>query len=153
VAEPIVLTVERRIGATPEAVFDAWLDAKSVGRWLFATADGVMEQVEIDPRVGGRFLIVERRGTDLAEHFGEYLEIDRPRRLVFSFAAMRDSGYTRVAVTIAPDGTGSRVTLVHEMDPQWADYGDRTRDGWTKILAALDRNLSAQSPPPQAGEG
>lgn len=140
-ADPIVVTVERHIDAPPETVFDAWLDADSVGQWLFATPDGVMEKVEIDPRVGGKFLIVERRGDALAEHFGEYLEIDRPRRLVFAFAAMREAGYTKVAVTIAPEGEGSRVTLVHEMDPQWADYEAKTRQGWTKILDGLAHSL------------
>lgn len=142
-ANPIVLKVERRIAAPPERVFDAWLDPEGVGRWLFATPGGVMERVQIDARVGGRFLIAERRDGELAEHFGEYLEIDRPRRLVFSFAAVRDSGYTRVTVTIVSDGDGSRLTLVHEMDPQWADYKDRTREGWTKILEGLDRFLTS----------
>jgi uncharacterized protein YndB with AHSA1/START domain len=141
-ADPIVITVERHIAAAPETVFDAWLDAEAVGQWLFATPDGVMEKVEIDPRVGGRFLIVERRGDQLAEHFGEYLEIERPRRLVFSFAAMRDSGYTKVAVTIVPEGDGSRVTLVHEMDAEWADYEAKTRQGWTKILEGLAGTLT-----------
>ncbi|HYI47067.1 MAG TPA: SRPBCC domain-containing protein [Allosphingosinicella sp.] len=140
-ADPIILTVERHIDAPPERVFDAWLDADAVGRWLFATPDGVMEKVEIDPRVGGKFLIVERRGDQLAEHFGEYLEIDRPRRLVFSFAAMREAGYTKVVVTIVPDGDGSLVTLVHEMDAEWADYESRTRQGWTMILDRLARTL------------
>lgn len=142
-AEPVVVTVERRIAAPPEVVFDAWLDPAEVGGWLFATPDGVMECVEIDPRVGGRFLIAERRGADLAEHFGEYLEIDRPRRLVFSFAAVRESGFTRVTVTIVPDGDGSKLTLVHELDPQWVEYRDRTQAGWTNILEGLDRAVSA----------
>jgi uncharacterized protein YndB with AHSA1/START domain len=141
-ADPVILTVERHIDAPPERVFDAWLDADAVGQWLFATPDGVMERIEIDPRVGGKFLIVERRGDQLAEHFGEYLEIDRPRRLAFSFAAMRDAGYTKVEVTIAPDGNGSLVTLVHEMDPEWADYEARTRQGWTMILEGLARRLA-----------
>ena len=139
--EAIRLEVSRRIAAPPERVFDAWLDPASVGRWLFATPDGVMEKVEVDPRVGGRFEIDERRGKDLAEHFGEYLEIDRPRRLVFSFAAMRDAGFTRVTITIVPEGDGSRLTLVHEMDPRWADYEERTREGWTRILAGLAREV------------
>ena len=141
-ADPVVLTVERRIAAPPETVFDAWLDPEIVRHWLFATPDGIMERVKIDPRVGGRFLIAERRGGELAEHFGEYLEIERPHRLVFTFAAIRDSGYTRVTVTIAPDGEGSRLTLVHEMDPQWAEYEDRTCQGWTTILDGLARNLA-----------
>lgn len=136
-ADPIILTVERRIDAPPERVFDAWLDADAAGKWLFATPDGVMEKVEIDPRVGGKFLIAERRGDALAEHFGEYLEIDRPRRLVFTFAAMRDAGYTRVEVTVAPADGGSLVTLVHEMAPEWADYEAQTRQGWTTILEGL----------------
>ena len=138
----ISLTVARRIAAPPEAVFDAWLDPGAVGQWLFATPDGVMERIEIDPRVGGQFLIVERRGEDMAEHFGEYLEIDRPRRLVFTFAAIRDAGYTIVSVTIVPDGDGSLVTLVHDMDAQWADYEARTRQGWTTILGGLARTLT-----------
>ncbi|HWT13380.1 MAG TPA: SRPBCC domain-containing protein [Allosphingosinicella sp.] len=136
-AGPIIVTVERRIEAPPERVFDAWLDPARAGRWLFATPDGTMERVEIDARVGGRFQIDERRGGELAEHFGEYLEIDRPNRLVFSFAALRGAGFTRVTVTIAPDGDCSRLTLVHEMDPRWAEYEDRTREGWTRILEGL----------------
>lgn len=140
--EPIILEVDRHIEAAPEKVFDAWLDPDSARHWLFATPDGVMERVEIDARVGGRFLIAERRGGQIAEHFGQYLEIDRPRRLVFSFAAIRNSGYTKVIVTIAPEGSGSRIRLVHEMDPQWADYAERTREGWTKILQGLANSLA-----------
>lgn len=146
-AEPILVTVTRRFDAPPEKLFDAWLDPDSVGRWLFATPEGTMERVELDPRVGGRFLIAERRGDALAEHFGEYLEIDRPRRLAFSFAAVRDSGYTRVTITIEPDGDGSRLTLVHEMDPRWAEYETRTREGWTMILAGLAETLGGDSRP------
>ena len=121
---------------------DAWLDPEAVGQWLFATPDGVMETVKIDPQIGGRFLIVERRGDELAEHFGEYLEIDRPRRLVFTFAAIRNEGFTTVTVAIAPAEGGSRLTLTHEMDPRWAEYADRTREGWTTILEGLARNLA-----------
>jgi uncharacterized protein YndB with AHSA1/START domain len=144
-AEPIVVTVERYIAAPPERVFEAWLDPESAGRWLFATPDGVMERVEIDARVGGRFQIDERRGGELAEHFGEYLEIDRPRRLVFTFAAVRGSGTTRVAVTLVPEGDGSRLNLVHEMDAGWADYEERTREGWTTIVEGLARSVGGRA--------
>ena len=139
-AHTATVTVERRIAAPPERVFDAWLDPDGVATWLFATPDGTMERVEIDPRVGGRFAIVERRGADLAEHFGEYVEIDRPRRFAFDFWTSFSEERTRVTVTIAPDGDGSLLTLTH--DGVRADYEDRTRQGWTMILDGLARTLT-----------
>ena len=67
-----------------------------------------MEKVEIDARVGGRFAICERRGAELAEHFGEYVELDRPRRLAFDFWTSFSDERTRITIEIAPDGDGSR---------------------------------------------
>ena len=131
--------VSRRIAAPPEQVFDAWLDPDGVGRWLYATPDGRMERVEIDPRVGGRFRIEERRGDQLAEHFGTYIELDRPRRLAFDFGTSFDATPTRVTVTITADGDGSLVTLRHE--GVWTDYEERTRQGWGMILEGLERIL------------
>lgn len=131
------IVVERRIAAAPEAVFDAWLDPDAVGRWLFATPGGAMERIEIDPRVGGGFTIAERRGETLAEHFGDYVEIDRPRRLAFDFWTSFSDERTRVTVTIAPDGDLCLLTLRHE--GVWADYEERTRQGWTTILDGLAR--------------
>jgi uncharacterized protein YndB with AHSA1/START domain len=139
-ADPVSVTIERRIAATPEAVFDAWLDPAGVGQWLFATPDGVMEKVEIDARIGGRFLVAERRGADLAEHFGEYVEIDRPRRLAFDFWTSFSAERTRVIVTIAPDRDCTRLTLRHE--GVWADYEARTHQGWTMMLDGLARALA-----------
>jgi len=139
--ETVGLSIERRIAAPPETVFDAWFDPESVRHWLFATPDGVMEKVEIDARVGGGFRVEERRGADLAQHFGEYLEIDRPRRLTFDFWTNFSEERTRVTVTIAPDGDGALLTLRHE--GVWADYETRTQHGWTMILDGLARTLEA----------
>lgn len=138
--DTVVVEISRHYDASPEDVFDAWLDAEGVRHWLFATPDGTMERIEIEPRVGGRFRIEERRGADLAEHFGEYVEIDRPRRLAFDFWTSFSEERTRITVTIAPDRNGSLLTLTHE--GVWADYQDRTRQGWTMILDGLARTLT-----------
>jgi uncharacterized protein YndB with AHSA1/START domain len=137
--ETVTVEVSRRLAASPERVFDAWLDRDSLGRWLFATDDGVMERVEVDPRVGGRFEVDERRGYDLARHWGTYVEIDRPRRLVFDFATSFSEVPTRVTVSITPDGDGALITLRHE--GVWPDYEARTQQGWGMILGNLERTL------------
>ena len=131
------VVVSRRFDASAERVFDAWLDPALAAKFLFATPTGQIIKVEIDPRVGGRFLIVDRRSeTGEAEHFGRYAEIDRPRRLAFDFAVeegMQDA--TRVTLEIKPAGVGCEMTLTHE--GVWQDYADRTQGGWITILEGL----------------
>jgi uncharacterized protein YndB with AHSA1/START domain len=129
----------RHFDASPERVFDAWLDPSTAGKWLFATPSGQMMRVEIDARVGGKFLLVRRDGDDV-DHVGEYLEIDRPRRLVFTFKVPKYSpDSTKVIIDIAPAGKGCDLTLTHEgVLPEWLD---RTRQGWTMILDSLTREL------------
>ena len=143
---PVILTVTREFAASPERVFDAWLDPKDAGRFLFATPDGEMLTCEIDARVGGRGLIVERRASGDARHRILFEEIDRPRRLVFLFAAdpAEEGEWTRVAIDIVPSHAGCTLTLTHVMDPAWAAYEDQTRKGWTMILASLGRITEKQ---------
>lgn len=135
--EPLSIVVTHEIPATPEVVFDAWFDSRNAGRWLFATSNGVMEAVEIDPRVGGRFRIAERRGAQLAEHIGTYVELDRPRRLAFDFAADRAEPPVRVTVELAATGRGTRLTLTQPVPPKWAHFIERGRQGWEMIVANL----------------
>jgi uncharacterized protein YndB with AHSA1/START domain len=137
-ADRIRLSVRRRFDASPERVFDAWLDPAKARRFLFATPTGRMVRVEIDARVGGRFCIVERRGDQDAEHHGTYLEIDRPHRLVFTFAPEKDANDPAVVtIEITPDGAGCELVLTQEMGAEWAEYADRTKQGWTSILEGL----------------
>jgi len=140
--EPVVVRVTRRFDASPERLFDAWLDPATAGRWLFATPNGQMRRVAIDARVGGGFAIAEQRPDGLAEHFGRYLEIDRPRRLVFLFSDEESvkSG-DRVTVEIVPLGDGCELTLIHAMAAEHAEYAVRTQSGWDTVLASLARYL------------
>ena len=137
-AKPIIVRVRRRFEASAERVFDAWLDPEKARRFLFATPKGEMVRAEIDPRVGGAFNITERRDGQDAEHTGEYLEIDRPRRLVFTLhtgKARPSAASSRI--DIVRQGNGCELTLTHEIDPKWVDYKDRTEAGWTMILKVL----------------
>jgi uncharacterized protein YndB with AHSA1/START domain len=135
----VTVKVTRRFNSSPDRVFDAWLDPDKAGKWLFATPTGTMTRVEIDPRVGGKFTFVDRREGEDVEHVGEYLEIDRPRRLVFTFGVPKFSPqFTRVIIDIVPaepSGTGCELTLTHE--GVLPDYAERTEKGWGMILDGL----------------
>ena len=136
-------SVTHSYAAAPERVFDAWLDPEIAGRFLFATPTGEMIRAETDPRVGGKFTFVDRR-PDMGDvlHTGEYLEIDRPRRLVFAFGVPQfDPGVTKVVVEFAPaPGGGTIVTLSQSDVPD--EWAERSQHGWGMILGALERALS-----------
>jgi uncharacterized protein YndB with AHSA1/START domain len=140
-SSPVILTVTRSFAAAATRVFDAWLDPADAARFLFATPDGVMIRCDIDARVGGGFTLTERRPHGDTEHRGRYVEIDRPHRLVFLFAAdpAGEGEWTRVTIEIADASAGCTLTLTHEMDPEWAAYEEQTRKGWTMILESLAR--------------
>lgn len=135
---PVEIRVEKHLRHPRERVFDAFLDPARVGQWLFHTPAGVMERTDYDPVVGGSFAIFERRGPDLACHFGRFVAIDRPDRIAFDFwtDAAADEP-TRVTVTFADEGDGCRMVLTHDLAAAWAAYADRTSAGWTMILDSL----------------
>jgi uncharacterized protein YndB with AHSA1/START domain len=132
--------VRRRFEASAERVFDAWLDQNKASKFLFATPSGQMVRAEIDSRVGGKFCFVDRRDSIDVDHVGTYLEIERPRRLVFAFAVPKYSDVvTRVTIEIEPIGDGCELTLTH--DGVLPEYAAQTESGWTQILDGLASTL------------
>lgn len=136
-----IVRVARRFNASAEHVFDAWLDPAIAGKWLFATPAGRMVRVAIDARVGGAFTFVDRREGEDVEHTGEYIEIERPHRLVFDFSVPKYAKeVTRVSIDIVALQSGCDLTLTHEN--VFPEYAGRTENGWRTILDGLAATLS-----------
>lgn len=134
----VSVRVTRRFEASPERVFDAWFDREKAARWLFATEAGQMVRVDIDPRVGGSFRFVDRRDGEDVEHTGVYLEIDRPRRIVFTLSVPKYGAETsRIVVDIARRGSGCELTLTEERVR--SDAAGRSESGWSAVLDSLAR--------------
>jgi uncharacterized protein YndB with AHSA1/START domain len=143
----VQVRVTQRFEASAERVFDAWLDTKWIGRWMFGKAlrDEEIVRLTLDVRVGGKFSFVVRRQGQEIDHVGRYLELERPRRLVFTWgiAGESDTDESRVVVEIVAREKGCELTLTHFLPAEWADYADRTREGWTKMVGALAAALGA----------
>src|SRR5262249_22671138 len=107
--------IVRVLPASAEEVFDAWTDARSLAVWM---CPGTTRRAvwEADAGVGGRFRMVMVGPACDHEHTGEYLVLDRPRRLVFTWTSEATKGRaTTVSVELEPRGRDETVlTLVHE---------------------------------------
>lgn len=139
-----IARVTRRFDFPAERVFDAWLTCSMIDQWMFGPAvrDEEIVRLAIDPRVGGAFsFVVERQGEEI-DHIGKYLEIDRPRRLAFTWAVAGEKAGSRVTIDIAAQGTGCELTLAHELHPDWASFVERTEEAWRKMLEALAAALA-----------
>ncbi len=125
---PIVKDI--RIDAPPEIVFEFLTDPAKLIRWLGLRA-------ELDPRPGGIFR-VDPNGRDVIR--GTYLETVPHSRVVFTWgweAPGRGvpAGSTKVEITLARDGTGTRLRLTHRNLPSGSRKGHDER--WTHYLDRL----------------
>lgn len=141
---PVQARVSQHFAVSAERVFDAWLTPAVIGQWMFGPAlrEEEVVRLTVEGRVGGRFSFVVRRQGQEIDHVGEYLELERPRRLVFTWGIRGQSqDESRVIIDIMPQGDGCELTLVHEMAPQWAAFVDRSQAGWAKMVGVLAATL------------
>lgn len=132
------LRIERRFDATPEEVFDAWTSPEVLRRWWAVHPDGSTPVAEVDLRVGGRYRLMMEQ-PDGTKHTvgGEYREVNRPNRLVYSWRWELDSGEpgheSVVTVSFNADGERTRLVLEHT-ELESADSRDRHAQGWNACL-------------------
>jgi uncharacterized protein YndB with AHSA1/START domain len=148
----VVIRVSHRYSAPAERVFDAWLTPGQASRFLFRTRTGNVMQCVITPEVGGGFTVTDRRPTADGDesvfdvvHMGKYIQIDRPRRLVFDLTVLTyTEDTTRVTVDVTPLGPHScELLLTHELGTGETArlLEEATAKGWVNMLALMEREL------------
>jgi len=142
------LYFERTFDAPRERVWQAFTDPEIVPRWWGKHGTTTVVE-EMDVRVGGAWRYVSHADDrDPVAFFGEYLEIDRPGRLVYTeiFEPFPDAasvvtqrldeeqGKTRLTVTARYDSRQTRdIVLGTGMEKGAAVSYDRLED----VVAAL----------------
>jgi uncharacterized protein YndB with AHSA1/START domain len=131
---------ELEIAAPPDVVFAYFTDPGRMVEWMGVGA-------LLDPRPGGARRI-DANGRDVV--VGEYLELDPPRRLVFTWGFDGDgratgAGSSRVEVVLEPEGGDStRLTLSHHDLPPSARPSHA--QGWEHYLERLGRAAAGDPP-------
>jgi uncharacterized protein YndB with AHSA1/START domain len=131
--------------ATPDVVFDEWLDRESLQDWMCPRPVRVLD-VTVEPHVGGLMRIdVDDEGTRVLIS-GQFLTIDRPNLLRFTWSNSNWPDPTvESVVNVAFESVGDDETLMsieHSLLPpsEFQSFDG----GWTKTCDQLAAKLGAE---------
>jgi uncharacterized protein YndB with AHSA1/START domain len=125
----------------PETLFDAWIVPEIANQWYFKNETNRIN-LETDTRVGGKLLLREWDKGNIVDHFGNYLEIDRPHKLVFTLEVPQHfKGVSIVSITIIQTENES---ILH-FNQDGIDTTS-TKQAWEKMFSNLQRLLNHSRP-------
>ena len=150
----------RRFDAVPERVFDAWVDPRLTRLWLFTSPGSETNVTTLDARTGGKWSISDTRDGTQYTALGEYLEVDRPRKLVFTFGMPQfGPGIDTITIELEAAGSGTLMTFTQAgvdiarevAETPEGQMGD-TETGWHYMFLGLAEVSQGRVPvvPPQS---
>jgi uncharacterized protein YndB with AHSA1/START domain len=132
-----IVQLRRRIRAGAEEIFDLWTKPALMARWMSPFPGAVDCKASCDLRPGGAFSLVMSSADSIREVSGAYVEVDPPRRLVFTWIGpLTNDVTTLVTLELTPRGDETELMLTHERLPTSAIH-DGHRRGWGIILDHL----------------
>ena len=138
-----VAIVRQRLPAPPEVVYDEWTDPDKLAEWMCPRPARCLN-VQADPRIGGAVRFDIEDAGQIFWVSGNYLTLDRPHRLAFTWSCSTWPDPTIqsvVTVTIEPDGADASImTIEHTRLPP--ALIQQHADGWATIAVQLAAALA-----------
>lgn len=137
------LRFERRLRHSPERVWNALTTPEGLRCWL--------AEAEIEPRPGGRMDLDFRQPE--TDDFPDTRDCREQRNAVLVHQPFSRFDHTFgdpesiVSWRLEPDGSGTRLTLIHRVPRSWECDLSRTLSGWHHHMEGLD-DAATQTPHP-----
>ena len=122
--------------ASVTSVYDAWITRPVAELWLFKNETNQL-YFEADLVEGGRFSVVEYDGEKKIDHWGEWLEINRPNTLHFTLEVPAHfEGVSDVLIEAKETPGGTQLAFTQKnIDTS------KTETAWKGMLVKLDEVL------------
>jgi uncharacterized protein YndB with AHSA1/START domain len=140
-----VLEVIRLLDASPEHVFDAWLEKDQWEAWI--GPEGCRSEITLfEPFVGGRYrLLMKLSDGRTLPVTGAFQSIARPHGFSLTWGWELGNGTTLVTVSLRAAGAQTELTLRHEGLPTPPDRENHSQ-GWNSALNKLARYVKGETP-------
>jgi uncharacterized protein YndB with AHSA1/START domain len=134
-----VVTAEIFIAAPRERIFQALTDPNQAAQWWGQGDKYRFSKFEMDVRVGGQWSCSgtsTTMGANISVR-GEFLEIDPPRRLSYTWTSSWMPTVTQVVWELEPQDGGTLLKLTHTGFAGNADQTKAHTIGWSLVLVWL----------------
>ncbi len=131
------LNINRTIAATPQEVYDAWLDPESPVNPFHGSKRMVFE-----PKVGSLYYFVHMQAKTERPHYGRFLVLDRGAKIQMTWMSNHTWGLeSTVTVTFKAKGGDTLLTLKHANLPD-DEMGHAHDEGWQHFLGLLEQRFA-----------
>lgn len=139
------LECTKQIPASPDDVYDVWIDPTCPGSpWFSPQTGGMASKILLTAKVDGLFYhAVQNQGQTWA-HYGRFIRLDRAKVVEHTWVGEWTKGLESIVTTTfeARDG-GTFLTLRHTGVPD-DEQGRRHLGGWNWCLHMLAEKMSAK---------
>jgi uncharacterized protein YndB with AHSA1/START domain len=141
------ISITRVFDAPRERVWNEWTEPGSFADWFGGAASEVpLETVSMDIRPGGSWRLTMYAGADRREirWWGDYREVVRPERLVFTISDQSDPDrYELVTVELRELDGGRTEMQFEQRGTMTRDRYEQAEQGWGTFFDRIDRRLAA----------
>jgi len=126
------MRIHRRLAVPVQRVWRSWTDPVELAAWFWPSRFGTT--CSIDLRVGGAFRI---DGVEVGMAVsGEYVEVEEPTTLSFTWRWDGDDEETLVTLNLTPTDAGTELDLMHERFATEQSAAEHEQ-GWNDCLDRL----------------
>ena len=136
------LTVKRTIPAPVKTVFEAWLSADALKKFMCPGDNMSVAKTEVDAKEGGSFLIVMQAGDKEMPHRGEYKRIDKYKQLSFSWISAYTIPDSLVTLTFKELSERETELTLHHVGFPNEESRNNHNGGWGSILEKLSKTVA-----------
>lgn len=133
-------SISKTINGKQQAVCDHWLIPVFVGEWMFGPKVQAEKVISLDNTVrkNGEFdFKVHRRGKEITHH-GEYLELNIPSRLLFTWTeSTYPDAQCQVKVQFDEVSGKTKLKLTVQLPANLSADKDKIKKQWTARCKAL----------------
>jgi uncharacterized protein YndB with AHSA1/START domain len=134
------------IRTTPEKLWEALLQPEFTKKYW----SGIWQ--ECDWKKGSSWKMIKPDGE--VTDSGTIEEVNKPKRLVIKWQnqfrpELKEEGFSRCTIELAPEGDTVRLTITHEMDRKESKLIDAISNGWPKVICSLKSLLETGESMPE----